>query len=99
MNGPITIQSNNELEDFESLIFEAVVQEDLKIHILCLGHACTTDPIFKQFTENKHPFIRCIMISAEMIEEFMAMHVILKRNCGKGIYNFCPSCGIKTLSN
>ena len=96
MNGPITIQSNNELEDFESLIFDAAVQEDLKIHILCLGHACNTDPIFKDFIENKHPSIRCIMTSADMIEEFMAMHEVLKRACGRGLFNFCPSCGLKT---
>ena len=99
MNGPITIQSSNELKHFESVIFDAVLQEDFKVHILCLGHGCTTNPIFNQFIENKHPSIRCIMISADMKEEFMALHLVLKMNCGKGLQNFCPSCGIETLSN
>ena len=90
MNGPITIQSNNELEDFESIIFDAVVEQDLEIHVLRLGHAWNTDPIFKDFNENKNPSFRCIMASADMIEEFMAIHEVLKRECGRGICNFCP---------
>ena len=99
MNSPITIQSSQELKHFESVIFDAVVEKDLKVHILCLGHDCATNLILNQFIENKHPYIRCIMISADMKEEFMALHLVLKMNCGKGLQNFCPSCGIKTLSN
>ena len=99
MNGPITIQRSKELKRINSVIFDAVVEKDLKVHILCLGHDCATNLILNQFIENKHPYIRCIMISADMKEEFMALHLVLKMNCGKGLQNFCPSCGIETLSN
>ena len=96
MNGTITIQSNKELEDFESIIFDAVVEQDLRIHVLRLGHACNTDPIFTDFIEKKNPSFRCIMTSADMLEEFMAIHEVLKRACGRGIFNFCPFCGLET---
>ena len=96
INGPITIRSNKELEDCESIIFDAVVEQDLKIHVLRLGHACNTDPIFTDFIENKNPNYHCVLTSAGMLEEFMALHVVLKRACGRGIFNFCPFCGLKT---
>ena len=78
MNGPITIQSNKELDECESIIFDAVVEQDLKIHVLPSGHTCNTDGIFTDFIENKNPSYRCIMTSPGMLEEFIALHLILK---------------------
>ena len=96
MNSPITIRSGRELKRIETVIFECVVDKDLKVHILCLYHDCDTNLL--EFLENKHPSIRVIMITPNMKEDFMALHLVLQLNSGKGFQRFCPSCGIETLS-
>ena len=98
MNSPITIRSSRELKRIETVIFECVVDKDLKVHILCLDHDCDTNLLLHEFLENKHPSIRVIMITPNMKEDFMALHLVLQLNSGKGFQRFCPSCGIETLS-
>ena len=96
MNSPITIRSGRELKRIETVIFEGVIDKDLQVHILCLDHECHTNLV--EFTENKHPTIRVILITSNMIEEFMALNQVLQLNSGKGFQTFCPCCGIETLS-
>ena len=96
MNSPTTIQSSQQLKIFESVIFDCVIEKDLQVHILCLDHECHTNLV--EFTENKHPTIRVILITSDMVEEFMALNQVLQLNSGKGFQTFCPCCGIETLS-
>ena len=96
MNSQITITSARQLKRIKNVIFESVIDNDLQVHIVCLHHQCDTNLV--ELMENKHPAIRVITITQNMIEEFMALHLVLQVNSGKGFHRFCPSCGIETLS-
>ena len=93
MNNQITITTSSELKNFYDVILDAVVQDGLKVHLLCVGHRCSTEPLFDKLIGNKMPSIRCIFISPDMIEEFLVMNAVIQRHYRTtGLENFCPNC-------
>ena len=93
MNQQVTITNSAELKNLYDVIIDAV-EDGMKVHLLKVGHRCSTEPIFETFIENKHPTIRCIFISPEMIQEFLVMNTVIRRHFKTvGLVNICPSCG------
>ena len=96
MNKKVTITSSAELNHLYDVIIDAV-EDGMKIHLLKVGHRCSTEPIFETFIENKLPTIRCIFISPEMIQEFLVMDTVIRRHFKTvGLDQFCPNCGAET---
>ena len=100
INNQITITTSSELKNFYDVILHAVVEDGLKVHLLYVGHRCSTEPLFDKLIGNKMPSIRCIFISADMIEEFLVMNAVIQRPYRTtGLENFCPNCGAETVAS
>ena len=96
MNKKVTISSSAELKHLYDVIIDAV-EDGMKIHLLTVGHRCSTEPIFDILINNQHPTIRCIFISPEMIQEFLVMDTVIRRHFKTvGLDQFCPNFGAET---
>ena len=96
MNNVVTITSSTELKHLYDVIINAI-EDGMKIHLLTVGHNCSTEQIFETFINNRHPTIRCIFISPEMIQEFLVMNTVIRRHFKTvGLDHFCPNCGAET---
>ena len=96
MNNKVTITSSTELNHLYDDIINAI-DDGKKIHLLTVGHNCSTEKIFETFINNRHPTIRCIFTSQDMIQEFMVMDRVIRRNFKTaGLDQFCPNCGGET---
>ena len=99
MNCKLTITSSGQLKKVESIIFDTVFNEDIKVHILNLGHCCDSSQDFNTFIENEHPHRKCINVAPQMMEEFIGLNVVLRTNSRKEFHFYCPICDLVTSTH
>ena len=96
MHGKIILTSSYELKIIESSIFDEMLN-GIHIHVLLEDHVCPDEKnLYKIFSKNEHPSIKCIFIQRGLMSEMKILDIVLRQNKLEGFQFFCPVCPIGT---
>ena len=90
----IVLASVSELLAIDNDIYNELLTEHKKIHVLLVDHKCDNPTNLALFAANRHPSILVIFIHRDITHEIIGMNESLQLNNQRTMYLCCPCCTV-----
>ena len=99
LTSKIVLTSTSQLLAIDNDIYNELLCEDKKIHVVMTDHKCDNPSTLALFAANRHPSIILIFIHKDITHEIIGMNESLLLNNQKTMYLCCPCCSVKDFGD